>query len=1326
MANSFQQVIELALRSTTDPNVRALLTTLADVGDVADLTDEQVAKLTGEVERLTKELADTAATRDAVAAYAELSKTQTELADAVERGGLALKLTTAQEAAAASVLEEKNRALDAAKQQQAEYAQRSDRLVLVERELAAAVKDATVEQKQATQEWKSAGADLARATTGYEKAAEAQGNVQHKLAALESTISAAKLSTSDLAGAQRELAARSGASEKALADLTAESRQAAGLATELANETKHYRAEQDATADAIARHRAKMAEARSETEKLGASTKEATGIFASLRGVLAKVVGVVSFASIVQGLRAIIGAGSDAEQSMAQLDAALASTGNKAGLTSDELLKLANSLRSKSLFNTDQIVAAETRLLSYTDIAGKEFPRALQIAIDQAQRLGISTEQSAEIVGKALQSPAEAMSALSRQGFKLEDGQKQLLQQLEATGRTAEAQAIIMDMLSESYGGSAAASRFNTFKGIWKGIADQFDDFLGSIADSGALDGFKKRLKEFSDQLAGMVNNGQAAEWAKKIADGIVSATDAMARGVRFVFEYAGAIRSLVETYLILRAIKIASSFLEAAAASEVAAKGARKAAADSDAFAKSSRAAQVEVGAYKAAVGKLTGILNKFPQVVRFSILAIGLDFTLNKLVELKAALDEQRETNSRAKEINEDLQNTYSDLALKIQGLKEAFQEYADVSIRSNEDLRASGEEQLVAYQQQLEGAKRYFEALKAEARLARDAVALKGAEAAIAEVASAIAAVNAQLAATRAVGKEAAAGLNEAASAIAVRLKSVSSAAKETKEALESIFVGFDLKGAAAGVGDFALAFDVVTAKSGKASDTLKSGLLATLRDLSGQDLLRFQMAASTAIDGVGATAAKNSEVLKATLEVALDRLGVKAEDTGVKITKAGTDTIATLLAIAQNSQATAKQITAAFDAALGSARTKEEAKALGEALELAYGRGAISARQLADATRELNERVRTITANITPLRSQFELLGIKSQAQLVAMRENARAAFEAVVDGARRGEAAQEDVRRAFVAYAEAAKAAAEDSNASTKSQVALLLEIQATSYGLSDALEKTGIVGQLSGEKTAKGFESAKKALDDTADAADKVGERGSAAAEEVSNIGSAASSATVHLSAASSELTNIIILTAEQNRLLRSAGEEFARGQITAEEYGRRVQAAMTGVDDALRRQEESLSRFQDALDDVNSEIAQLTGDQSGDESIRHERRLRDLQEEFDTNTEMTRAQYQQLVAAENRLHALKMDNIRKQQQQQRSDSNDTADTGGRPGGSIGGNAAGFGSSAGVSATPQINVSVQGSIIGGTPAQLSEALARLIKPELERIARRSL
>lgn len=318
-----------------------------------------------------------------------------------------------------------------------------------------------------------------------EKAQKALDSLKTETTAMAEKAKAAGIDTGKLSDEEKRLAAEL---EKAKAAVSDNSKA-----------TKDLQKEQAAAARSAAEQTSRIASLR---EALKNTEKRVLGYaaaYVSLKAAMSAVRGVTDF--VVSGFKSVFNGASESEQVLAQLNAALASTEGAIGITADELQRMGLEMRKTSMLSTEQITEMQVALLTYTDIAKEEFPRALQVAIDQQQRLGISITQSAELVGKALQDPSKAMVALGRQGFKLEEGQKTLLKQMEDTGRTAEAQAIIMDMLAESYGGSAAAARYGTFKGVWKGITDTFSDFQSKIAESGSFDLVKNKLQGFSDLL---------------------------------------------------------------------------------------------------------------------------------------------------------------------------------------------------------------------------------------------------------------------------------------------------------------------------------------------------------------------------------------------------------------------------------------------------------------------------------------------------------------------------------------------------------------------------------------------------------------------------------------------------------------------------------------------------------------------------------------------------------------------------------------------------------------------------------------------------------
>lgn len=216
------------------------------------------------------------------------------------------------------------------------------------------------------------------------------------------------------------------------------------------------------------------------------------------RRVVGLVGGYLSFRGAVGLLRGVIRNTVQAEQELAQLTAALQSTGQAAGLTRDELVAMAEDFAAQTAFSSGEIITAQTRLLSYSTILRDEFPRALQIALDQSTRLGIGVEQSAEIIGRALETPSRGVASLTRQGFQFTQAQREMLRSLEETGRLAEAQAIVMDVLEESYAGAARAAR-QTLGGAFASLRNAISELLEARGPS--VSGLTAAVEEFVDTL---------------------------------------------------------------------------------------------------------------------------------------------------------------------------------------------------------------------------------------------------------------------------------------------------------------------------------------------------------------------------------------------------------------------------------------------------------------------------------------------------------------------------------------------------------------------------------------------------------------------------------------------------------------------------------------------------------------------------------------------------------------------------------------------------------------------------------------------------------
>jgi hypothetical protein len=185
-------------------------------------------------------------------------------------------------------------------------------------------------------------------------------------------------------------------------------------------------------------------------------------------------VGVVAFG--VSAVRSF----EESQNVMAQTNAVLASTGNAAGITADQVTKLASALERQTKFADEDVQKVENLLLTFTSIGKDIFPQATSTVLDMATALGEDTQSAAIQLGKALQDPILGVTALRRVGVNFNSAQQDVIANLVNTGRAAEAQQMILKELNKEFGGSAVAAG-NTLAGQMAKLGNQFDNVKEAI-----------------------------------------------------------------------------------------------------------------------------------------------------------------------------------------------------------------------------------------------------------------------------------------------------------------------------------------------------------------------------------------------------------------------------------------------------------------------------------------------------------------------------------------------------------------------------------------------------------------------------------------------------------------------------------------------------------------------------------------------------------------------------------------------------------------------------------------------------------------------------
>lgn len=952
-----------------------------------------------------------------------------------------------------------------------------------------------------------------------------------------------------------------------------------------------------AAAKSLAEYRERAADAAAGSGDLASATENTVSWFGRLKAVAAGAIAFVGLNRVVDGIKAIVKEGSDAEQELAQLEAALHATGRTSEFTAQSLAAMRQQLQS-GLFDDGQISAAQVRLLSYTNIVGEQFPAAMQITIDQAQRLGMSLEQSAEVVGKALQTPSKAMESLSKQGFTLDDSQKALIKSLEATGQVAQAQSIILDLLAESYGGAAAAAKVGTIAGLWKAATDRFKDWKQEVADQGVLTYFKDQLNTLLTTLDRLAADGSLSRWAKQTSQAIITMAEAVKGTTQWVVDHARVIGLMAAAYA---QFKIVGALIQLNAwrASLIATTNAQIA--NNAAVASGSRG-----------IGRFGALLRGLPKIVPITVAVLGLEAAMGGLDVLKTVAQDIWKQHDPALKRAGEAQRAYisqvRDSALQLRQQAVSFVAYRDVVIKSAEEVAKLGEAERQAYEKRLSGLEQYLTAQEGFLLMQQKAgVATAEQLQQLGLVTQKLLEVSTGFASLRG-GVQTAAdalmnGIGPAAQLVVQQLAGIDGNAKLAKESIGKVFEGLNFADTAS-LEAVGAALGYIASQGAAAERNVRDGLLETLKKLSGDELLRFQASAQSAFEAMPQGATNAAAVLQTTLVAAMERLGVSASRMGVGFSAGGKDAIAAFGAVAESAIATSVQIETAFKAALGKVATLDEARTLGALLESAGRQGKVGFDAAARSAAALNARIREIQVAIDPLADEFARLGIQSQASLNATRDAAKSAFEAIRDGAARGKASVEDVRRAFRAYADATRAAAADSDQWRRDNVDSQLAVQESIYDTERSMQRLGDVSDVAMRQLQDGASRSRERLDEVrqsaggaADEVDRVGSSSERMGKQMGQAGAAAQGMAFSIGEVSESALQAMRKLSGPNPLVQFAN---ALNRVTEQrkqlaEYKAELQATAEAEDELSKAAKERLAgQFDYVGKGEIAEVAQL------------------------------------------------------------------------------------------------------------------------------------
>lgn len=206
---------------------------------------------------------------------------------------------------------------------------------------------------------------------------------------------------------------------------------------------------------------------RSEFQQARSTTESETGRMRKASDTMkaAVVAGmVIAAAAVIKFAADSVRAYKEAALAAAQTVAVIESTGGAAGVTADEVGKLAATIQDYSGISDEAVQAGANMLLTFSNIKdgvgeGNDiFSQSVPLLADMAVRLGKDLPTAAIQMGKALNDPIAGITALSRAGVYFSDENKAMIVSLMEAGDIMEAQKIILAELAFEFGGAARAA----------------------------------------------------------------------------------------------------------------------------------------------------------------------------------------------------------------------------------------------------------------------------------------------------------------------------------------------------------------------------------------------------------------------------------------------------------------------------------------------------------------------------------------------------------------------------------------------------------------------------------------------------------------------------------------------------------------------------------------------------------------------------------------------------------------------------------------------------------------------------------------------------
>lgn len=274
----------------------------------------------------------------------------------------------------------------------------------------------------------------------------------------------------------------------------------------------------------------KMKETDEGMEKINSTAEKQTTVMQRLKKYWLAYAGAIYAA--YRFLKSSYEAYAESAKAQSNLEAVLKATGYAAGWSAEQLNEHAAELQKTTGIADNAVTKVQALIATFKNIRGEQFKEVTELALDLSMVMGGDATSAAMQLAKALEDPAEGLSALARAGIKFSDWEKEAIQINLEHGRVLEAQTMVLAKVKTHVQGVAKAfgetdvGKLEEADKVWTDMQESVGKLVSvfMVGLIPAMKWFTSLLKEAADYWVKIFGGDRLADVAAQFDNNIAAA----------------------------------------------------------------------------------------------------------------------------------------------------------------------------------------------------------------------------------------------------------------------------------------------------------------------------------------------------------------------------------------------------------------------------------------------------------------------------------------------------------------------------------------------------------------------------------------------------------------------------------------------------------------------------------------------------------------------------------------------------------------------------------------------------------------------------------